>query len=166
MSDIIDVEPERVLAAEGEKSTALPAVSGRRPLPIVPRSLSETMAIATTLHRSGLAPKALQTVERVAFAILAGAEVGLPPIAALRSIMIVNGVATLWGDGLLGVIRASGHLESIRETLERDDKGVPIKATCRAPASSWGCRSPPSSQRWCLTTTRRGRGGSDASTAT
>ena len=99
MSDIIDVEPERVLAAEGEgeKSTALPAVSGRRPLPIVPRSLPESMAIATTLHCSGLAPKALQTAERAAFAILSGAEDGLPPIAALRSILLVHGVATLWG---------------------------------------------------------------------
>lgn len=132
MAELVDVEPELALVVEngGGEKAGLPVVAGRRPVAIVPRSMSEVMAIAMTLHRSGLAPKALQTPERVAFAILAGAEVGLAPVAALRSIMIVNGVATLWGDGLLGVIRASGHLASIRETLERDDKGVPIKATC------------------------------------
>jgi hypothetical protein len=133
MADIeLDLEAEKVVAEEVAvpMTASLPTTTSRRALPIIPRTLDQTMAIATTLYRSGLAPPSLQTVDRIAFAILAGAEVGLAPIAALRSVMVVNGVATLYGDGLLGVIRASGHLASIREKLERDPRGIPYKAIC------------------------------------
>ena len=124
---ILDVNEENLANLPAPRA---PASLMRRPVAIVPRTLAEAQALATALHRSRLAPRNFQTPDAVLYAILAGAEAGLPPIAALKSIMIVNGLPSLWGDGVLAVVRASGRLEYIRELVERDDRGIPIKATC------------------------------------
>jgi hypothetical protein len=57
--------------------------------------------------------------------ILAGAEVGLTPFAALQSIAVIGNNPSLWGDGALALVQASGLLEDMEET---DDGNT---ATCR-----------------------------------
>jgi RecT family protein len=108
----------------------LSAASPGRPVAIIPRNLAQAMELAMVVVRSGLAPRGLATPERAAYAMLYGAELGLPPMAALKSVMIVNGVPSLYGDAILGLVRKSGLLESIKEVVERDDKGTPTSATC------------------------------------
>jgi hypothetical protein len=66
--------------------------------------------IANVLAKSALVPKAYQgRPEDVIVAMQCGAEIGLPPMAALQSIAVVNGKPALYGDGFLGVIMASRH---------------------------------------------------------
>lgn len=65
--------------------------------------------------------------EKVARIILAGAEVGFSPAQALESIWIgKNGKCSIWGDGAIALVRASGLLEgsSFREWVdgEGDDR--------------------------------------------
>ena len=68
------------------------------------------MDIANVLAKSALVPKAYQgRPEDVIVAMQCGAEIGLPPMAALQSIAVVNGKPALYGDGFLGVIMASPH---------------------------------------------------------
>jgi hypothetical protein len=61
-----------------------------------------------------MAPESLDTLEKVMVAILHGLEVGLTPMNALQSIAVINGRPTIWGDGAVGLIRASGLLEYMK----------------------------------------------------
>lgn len=63
-------------------------------------------------------------------AIMRGMEVGLTPMMALDKIAIVNGRPTIWGDGALGLVRASGLCEYVKETFEGE--GDNLVAICKA----------------------------------
>lgn len=93
--------------------TALAPVRG---VPL--RGLDDLMQLAEVLFKGGVAPKGVGRPEAVAALILMGAEVGLSPVQALQSIKIVNGRASMWGDALLALVRASGKLAKFKEWLE------------------------------------------------
>jgi hypothetical protein len=75
-----------------------------------------------------MAPKGLETPEACLIAILHGLEVGLTPLAALQRIAVINGRPTIWGDGALALVRASGLCAYVHETLR--GKGDHKVATC------------------------------------
>jgi hypothetical protein len=76
-----------------------------------------------------MAPKDMKQPEQIAVAILHGMEVGMTPMTALQSIAVVNGRPSVWGDGAIGLVRASGQLEEFEEGLNGEgDKRV---AFCR-----------------------------------
>jgi hypothetical protein len=68
-----------------------------------------------------MAPKGLDTPEACMIAIMHGLEVGLSPLSALQRIAVINGRPTLWGDGALALVKASGLCEAIEEWIEGDD---------------------------------------------
>ena len=121
------------------KSTALETLqTGGKVAPIVPTSWGEIVTIASAICRSGMAPKSYldrqgnAIPDKVAVAMMAGMEVGLTPMASLQSIAVINGTPSLWGDGLMAVIRASGLLEDLQEGIELDDKTkMPLMAWCK-----------------------------------
>ncbi len=84
----------------------------------VPRNFEEAWRIAGTVIKAGMAPRGLETAEKVMVAIMHGQEVGFTPMAALQSIAVINGRPTIWGDGALGLVQGSGKMESIREWIE------------------------------------------------
>lgn len=68
----------------------------------------EGFQIAQILAESQLVPKHYQgRPEDVIVAMQMGAEIGLPPMAALQSIAVIGGRPGLYGDGFLGVVMAS-----------------------------------------------------------
>ena len=81
---------------------------------------SELKELAELLYKGGLAPAGIDNPNKVAAVILAGFEVGLPPTQALGSIMLTNGRLSIYGDGAMALVRASGLLESIREWVDGD----------------------------------------------
>lgn len=89
----------------------------RRRLPLA----EEVLALAQLLYKGGMTSKSVAKPETLAVKIVAGFEVGLSPIAACNNIMIVNGRATIYGDGALALVRNSGLLLSIDERIEGDD---------------------------------------------
>lgn len=95
---------------------------------IVPQTFDEAWRIANAVCIAGMAPKGLDTAEKAMVAILHGMEVGLTPMAALQSIAVVNGRPTIWGDGALGLVRASAKCEYVRERLEGE--GDTLVAIC------------------------------------
>jgi len=105
-----------------------PLIAGNKPTAIVPVDFDGAYRIANVVVQARMAPKTLDTVEKAMVAILHGLEVGLTPMNALQSIAVINGRPTIWGDGAIGLIRASGLLEWMRESLSEVD-GV-LTATC------------------------------------
>lgn len=93
---------------------------------MIPRDVDQAFRLARAIAMSGMAPKAYGTDENKCFVgILAGAEVGFAPMQALQSIAVINGNPSIWGDGALALVQASGLLVDIEET---DDGHT---ATCR-----------------------------------
>jgi hypothetical protein len=104
-----------------------PVAAGSALRAFVPTTLEEAWRLSGALAQSDMLPKAYgRDPNKVMVGILAGAEVGLTPFVALQSIAVINGNPTMWGDGMLGLVEASGLLEDFEET---DDGKT---ATCRA----------------------------------
>ena len=132
-------EPKVAAVPAASPASKPPLVSGGRVAAIVPADFESAYRLATVVVRSGMSPKSLDTIEKATVAILHGLELGLTPMAALQSIAVVNGMPTVYGDGLLALVRGSGLLEDIQETCESDDQG-PTIAVCkvkRAGQQSW-----------------------------
>jgi len=101
-------------------------VAGGNVAAIIPRSLEETFRLAGAISASGMAPNTLNSPEKVMVAIIAGAELGMPPFQSLQSFAVINGRPALWGDGLIGVVRSHGF--KVREWIEGE--GDQMVARC------------------------------------
>lgn len=106
-------------------TTALRSIS---PSPIVPQSVAELMALGELFFRGGMAPRGCTRPESVAAIIAFGLEIGIRPAAAVNSIMLQNGKATVWGDIPLAMVQASGLLENWKEWI--DGSGEDRTAHC------------------------------------
>lgn len=84
-----------------------------------PKNLSEAMDMAKMLADSEVVPRGFIGMPgNILVAIQMGAEVGLPPMAALQNIAVINGRPALWGDAQLGVCMASPDFNDIEEFFE------------------------------------------------
>jgi hypothetical protein len=93
---------------------------------MIPTDIDQAFRLARAIAMSGMAPKAYGQDENKCFVgILAGAEVGFAPMQALQSIAVINGNPSIWGDGAMALVQASGLLEEIEETDDGNE------ATCR-----------------------------------
>lgn len=97
---------------------------------IVPQDAEQAWRMAEMIAKSGLAPRDMQSPEKIVTAIFTGLEIGLKPMQAVQSIAVVNGRPTVWGDAALGLVEASGLLEDFEEIVEGD--GDAMVARCRA----------------------------------
>lgn len=91
-------------------------------------SLEDAFRFAIAVTKSRLAPKHFDTPEKVMIAVQYGMELGYTPMQALQSIAVINGRPSVWGDGLVALVRASGKMEDIRESI--DGTGDKRAATC------------------------------------
>lgn len=112
-----------------EPAPRLPSlISGGAVRAIVPQDFEGAWRIASAVCKAGMAPRGLDAPEKAMVAILHGLEVGLTPMNALQSIAVINSRPTLWGDGALGLVQASGKMSSHKEWLEGE--GDKRKAVC------------------------------------
>ena len=84
------------------------------------RTLADAWTIAQTVRAAGLAPRGLDTPQKIMVALMAGAEAGLPPMATLKMTMIINNTPTLFGDGPIALVLRSGTLAAQRDGVEGD----------------------------------------------
>jgi len=103
---------------------------------LVLSSLSELQTFSEAISKAvDYLPKHIQKLDAnqrpwaVMAAIQMGTELGLSPMSAINNIAVVNGVPTIWGDMMLGLVIASGQLESIDEYEEGD--GDNLTAICK-----------------------------------
>lgn len=90
-----------------------------------PRSMEEAMKFCDLMAKSELVPKCYQDKPgNIMVAIQMGSELGLSPMRALRSIAVINGRATMWGDDVLAMVLASPVCEYVDESESTDKQGV------------------------------------------
>jgi len=93
---------------------------------VQPGDFDSAIRMAKAIAQSGMAPKSYyqrdaDPVAAVFTAMQLGAEIGLSPMSAVRSIAVINGMPGLYGPAMLGVVEASGKLAAIDEGIEGED---------------------------------------------
>lgn len=91
-------------------------------LAIIPKTITELMTLSELLAKSELLPKALRgKVPDVAMTILAGQEMGLTPMAALRNFHVIEGKPVMSADGMVALALGSGKALYFRRVEETND---------------------------------------------
>jgi hypothetical protein len=107
---------------------------------ITPTTMDELYRFATAVSKSGLAPKGMESAESIFVALEMGLEVGLPLMASLQNIAVINGRPTIWGDAQLAVVRATGELEEFAEWYEEKGNKLPRNPSAFTDETTAICR--------------------------
>jgi hypothetical protein len=92
-------------------------------------TFQEAVSIAEYFAGTDLVPKDYKGKgANIMVAWQKGSELGLKPLQALSTIAVVNGRATIWGDGLIALVKNSSKEEWTHETLTGE--GDNMVATC------------------------------------
>lgn len=140
LAELMDPKPDLAAAEIAQQqmpTIAQPAVNvpavvkdrmiieaGKDVIGIVPTTLDEAWKMSVAFVRAGMVPESYrgtgdeETTAKIMMGVLKGLEVGLPPVSAISTIMIINQRPSIWGDGALALVQKSGKLEYIIETLE------------------------------------------------
>lgn len=98
-------------------------------LMLEPTNTHEALELADRLAKSQLIPKNFQGRPNDVFvAMLWSRNLGMPIVQGLQNIAVINGRPSIWGDAALAIVKASGLLESFKETLS--GMGDSMTATC------------------------------------
>lgn len=128
-------------AQEIVKAEAPPALAtleaGASLAAIIPRNPDEAWRLSVSMYEAGMVPESYskncdprKTKARVMVGIMKGMEIGLPPVTALSTILIINNRPCVWGDGALAIVQASGLLENSKEWIEGDSNTAEWTAHC------------------------------------
>ena len=93
---------------------------------IMPATFDGMMAQADVLAKSGLLPQTVKTGAAAAAIMLAGRELGIPPMQAFRTIYVVKGNVSLSAQLMAALIMRDGHSY---ELLENSNTRCAIKFT-------------------------------------
>jgi len=91
------------------------------------QSMADYWTLSQAIHRARMGPRDMDATQ-IMIAIQMGAEVGLPPMSALKNIAVVNGRPTIWGDALLALAHRTQQLEDFDERI--DGEGESLVAVC------------------------------------
>ncbi len=122
--------PDDVSTLPATRNAKPPLAVGGGVQAIVPQDIEQAFRLAQAIASAGMAPQSYaKDANKIMVGILHGMEVGFTPMAALQSIAVINGTPAVWGDGALGLVRASGDLEEFEEAI--DGEGDAMIATCK-----------------------------------
>lgn len=102
--------------------------------------MDDLFRFAKAVSVSGLAPKGIESAEAIFVALEMGLEVGLPMMAALQNIAVINGRPTIWGDAQLAVVRGTGELTLFEEWYEEGGKRLARNPAAFTDATTAVCR--------------------------
>lgn len=106
-------------------------------LALVPKDTNEAFQLATRAIASGLFAQ-LRKPEEALVILMMGAELGLGPMQALRSIYVVSGKCVLSADLLVALVRRSGECASWR-VVESTDTRCEIRTTRKGESQEEVC---------------------------
>jgi hypothetical protein len=96
-----------------------------------PQTFGDALKFSEMIANSSLCPQAYRgKPDEVMVAMSFGAEVGLGPNQSLQNIAVINGKPSIYGDALLGLVRASGELEDFQEFFEGEFGKDDYTAVC------------------------------------
>lgn len=94
-------------------------------------SMEDMYRFAVAVLKSGLAPHGMERPEAIVVAVQMGAELGLPPMASLQNIAVINGRPSIWGDAALAVCQQDRRFQDIEETYDPNTETATCAVTIR-----------------------------------
>ena len=95
------------------------------------RTFEEIAHFADRVCRSNLCPKDFKgKPEDAIIAVMMGNELGLPPMASLQSIAVINGRPCVWGDAVPGLCMQTGRVQDVQERFEGEAGTESFSAVC------------------------------------
>lgn len=104
------------------------------------QTMQDMIDFCKIVSESGLAPRGMETPQKLFIAVAMGAEVGLSPMQSVQNIAPINGRPSLYGPIAIGLVQASGFLDSMVEYFENrvgervetvtKDSSDDVKAVC------------------------------------
>lgn len=112
MTDLETVEPKTMQrldeTAQASVKTIEPVLDG--PLAVWASEARQAYSIAVSIAKTSFVPSHFQDKpHEVTAAILAGKELGLEPMSALRSITVIKGTPALTANAMRGLVQSHGH---------------------------------------------------------
>lgn len=109
-----------------QDAPAMPLAVTKPQFSLAPRDLDQALRFAEMLSKSSMVPKEFaNNAGNILVAVQWGMELGLQPMQAMQNIAVINGRPSLWGDAVIGIVKASPVCEYVIE--EVTDQA----ATCR-----------------------------------
>ena len=97
---------------------------------LTPTTFEGAMQFSETMAQSSMVPKAFQGKPAdILVAVQWGSEVGLPPLAALQNVCVINGKPTIYGDSMLALVTGHPEYGGHEETMAKPDGD--LVATCK-----------------------------------
>ena len=93
----------------------------------------QLLDFGTMLIKSGMLPQSIRTPESAVAVMVKGMELGLPAMAALNGITVIQGKPTVSPQLMLSLINRSGQLENIDIDTGKDGATVTMKRRGRTP---------------------------------
>lgn len=154
--EIKEPEKDRNIDKPAPKKGEVVVRSGREIAPLIPTTIQEAWLFCSQMAKSWALPqvfyqkpKALPegqnwsaqevATARAFQALQLGMEVGLPPAQAIQSILVQNGVGTIWGDAQLALVLNSGKAKYVKE-YESEGEMFDAKGAYN-PAYTWICET-------------------------
>lgn len=112
------------------------ALAVRQPVAMTTRgiqitSLEDLRQFCQVLVHSKFCPQGAKA-EDLAISIQYGLEVGLSPMQAIQNVAVINGRPSMWGDAMLGLIKASPVYGKFhKEWIENEGKGDEMVGVCQ-----------------------------------
>jgi hypothetical protein len=140
MSDQTTTDVHASEVTEPKANAPLPPIAGGQPKSaliavgdagIRPRTMEELFIFAKAVINSGLAPRDFKTPEAVLVAVQMGMELGLPPMAALQGIAVINGRPAVFGDAMPGIVNSSGLMEEYKDELFGEGDAMGYRVTVK-----------------------------------
>lgn len=116
MTDLTNYQPGPITTVPESTVSYLDPTGGR--LVAWAQAASAANQLAKALSTTTFVPKDMQNVGNATAAILAGDELGLSPLAALRSIYVVHGTPALYARAMVALALGHGHEIWTEETTD------------------------------------------------
>lgn len=97
---------------------------------VVPADFEGIQRMSKWLMEAGCAPESVKGIGQCMAIIGYGMSIGLSALASLRSIMLVRGIPTIWGDAALALVRRSPLCGGVREWMEAGADADSQRANC------------------------------------
>lgn len=139
---VIEPEPEAHLPEVARPTTRaakeIMALKVGEPQAIVPQTLEEVFRFAQMVVQARLAPDSYgDDPHKICIGILTGAELGVPPMQALKGIAIINKRPAIWGDLAVALCQSKGLLTKFEQRFDGDE-GDDVNAA-QAFKDDFGC---------------------------
>jgi hypothetical protein len=96
---------------------------------------AQLLDFGAMLVKSRMLPQSVSTPEAAVTIMVKGMELGLPPMAALNGITVIQGKPTVSPQLMLSLINRSGQLEDLQIVTSKDGATVTMKRKGRSPFS-------------------------------